>query len=58
MTDFDIKAFGDDWLLTPMNRTARTWCQLNLAKEFRKAGDGYVMDHEHLLLVVEEFAER
>ena len=58
MTDFDGKSFGEDWLLTPTNRAARAWCQSNLTEEFRKAGDGYVVTEQRLLMILDEYGER
>ena len=57
MSDFDIKAHGEDWLLTPSNRAARTWCRSNLAEGVGKSGDGYVVKQEHLLLIIDELME-
>jgi len=58
MADFDIKAHGKEWLLTPTNRVARTWCKSNLSEELRQVGDGYVVDEARLLLIIEDFGER
>ena len=55
MSDFDIKVFGESWLLTPTNRASRAWCQSNLGEGVRKSGDGYVVEKEHLPLIIEEF---
>ena len=58
MADFDIRALGESWLLTPNNRAAQKWCQSNLTEDFLQAEDCYVVDHERLLFVIEVFMER
>ena len=58
MADFDIKVLGESWLLTPNNRAAQKWCQSNLTEDFLQAEGGYVVDHERLLFVIDEFMER
>ena len=58
MSDFDIKGFGEDWLLTPTSRASRVWCQSKLADEVRKSGDGYVVEDQLMLQIIEEFMER
>ena len=57
MPDFDIEAFGRDWLLTPTNRVARSWCKSNLTDHHRRVIDGYVVDEARLLLIIEDFGE-
>ena len=58
MADFEIGVLGESWLLTPNNRAARNWCQSNLAADLRQDEDGYVVDQEQLLMVMEEFMGR
>jgi hypothetical protein len=58
MADFDIRALGASWLLTPNNRAAQKWCRSNLTEDFLQAEGGYVVDHERLLFVIGEFMER
>ena len=58
MADFDIRVLGESWLLTPNNRAARNWCQSNLAADLRQDEDGYVVDQEQVLMVMEEFMGR
>lgn len=58
MPDFDVKAFGKEWLLTPTNRVARSWCKSNLTDDYQKVGHGYVVDEARLLLIIEDFGER
>lgn len=57
MADFDIKALGESWLLTPVNRAARKWCASNLAANFRQDEEGYVVNHKQLLAAIDEFIE-
>jgi hypothetical protein len=58
MADFEIKGIEEGWLLTPITRASRLWCQSNLAHELRKSGDGYVVEEQFMLQIIEEFMER
>lgn len=58
MSDFDIRVLGESWLLTPNNRAAQKWCESNLAADFQQDEDGYVVDQDQLLVVIEEFMEQ
>jgi hypothetical protein len=58
MADFEIKRFDEGWLLTPITRASRLWCQSNLAHEVRKSGVGYVVDEQVMLQIIEQFMDR
>lgn len=58
VADFEIRGFGKGWLLTPTSRISRTWCQFNLADEIRKCGDGYVVEEQLMLQIIERFIDQ
>ena len=58
VADFEIKEFGEGWLLTPTSHASRAWCQSNLADEFWKSGDSYVMEQQLMLQIIDQFMER
>jgi hypothetical protein len=58
MADFEIKGFEDAWLLTPTSRVSRLWCRSNLSDVVRRAGDGYVLEEQVMLQVLEQFSAR
>lgn len=58
MAEFEIKGFEDAWLLTPTSRASRMWCKSNLADVVRRVGDGYVLEEQVMLQVLEQFSVR
>ena len=58
VADFEIKVIEEGWLLTPTTRAARLWCKSHLTAEAHKAGDGYMLEEQHLLKVIEQFMDR
>ena len=58
MADFEIKGIEAGWLLTPTTRASRIWCQSNLPEEVCRIGDGYVVEEELMLQIIERFMNR
>ncbi len=58
MADFEIKGFEEGWLLTPITRASRLWCQSNLAHEVRKSGAGYMVEEQLMFQIIEQFMDR
>ncbi len=58
MSDWEIKDFGQTWLLTPTSRAARTWCRFNIPDKIPMSGESYLMHEQFMLEVIEQFADQ
>ncbi len=58
VADFEIKGFGEGYLLLPASRASRAWCQSNLSDDVPMSGDGYVVEEQLMLLIIDRFMER
>ena len=58
MVDFEFEGIGEDWVLTPTSQSSRAWCQSHLTNEVRTSGDGYVMNLQLAVLIIEKFIKR
>ena len=58
MADFEIKGFGDDWLLIPTSRASQAWCRSNMTEDLPRSGEGYVVKEQRLLLILDQFMEK
>ena len=58
MSDWEIKDFGQTWLLTPTSRAARTWFLLNVPDKIPMLGESYLVHEQFMLEVIEQFADQ